>query len=188
AGARAARRLDLAPAPAWRHRMTSSASPHFYLLPADGAASATRLDSLALALLLLTGAVVLVVLVLTIGFAVRYRAGSDADRSNAPSQGRGIEIAWTLTPLLLFLGIYAWAAIDYVTGLGREAILAHEERLRDYAHERLGAMNSLRILGRAPGKGAILSFEMRGAHAHDVATVIDRAGIAVRAGTHCAQP
>lgn len=94
--------------------MTSSASPHFYLLPADGAATATRLDSLALALLLLTGAVVLVVLVLTIGFAVRYRAGSDADRSNAPTQGRGIEIAWTLTPLLLFLGIYAWAAIDYV--------------------------------------------------------------------------
>ena len=60
--------------------------------------------------------------------------------------------------------------------------------LAGYAHERLGAMNSLRILGRAPGKGAILSFEMRGAHAHDIATVIDRAGVAVRAGTHCAQP
>ncbi len=54
--------------------------------------------------------------------------------------------------------------------------------------ERLGAMNSLRIFGRAPGKGAIVSFEMRGAHAHDVATVIDRSGVAVRAGTHCAQP
>jgi len=80
------------------------------------------------------------------------------------------------------------AAIDYVNGLGREAILVHEERLGAYAHERLGAMNSLRILGRAPGKGAIVSFEMRGAHAHDIATVIDRAGVAVRAGTHCAQP
>lgn len=89
-------------------------TPHFYLLPADGAASAVRLDSLALALLLLTGAVAVIVLALTIGFAVRYRAGSDADRSNAPSKGRGIEIAWTLAPLLLFLGIYAWAAIDYV--------------------------------------------------------------------------
>jgi cytochrome c oxidase subunit 2 len=89
-------------------------SPHFYLLPEDGAASAVRLDSLALALLLLTGAVAVIVLALTIGFAVRYRAGSDADRSNAPTKGRGIEIAWTLTPLLLFLGIYAWAAIDYV--------------------------------------------------------------------------
>lgn len=89
-------------------------------------------------------------------------------------------------PILEAVGL--GAAIDYVTGLGRDAILAHEERLRDYAHERLGAMNSLRILGRAPGKGAILSFEMRGAHAHDIATVIDRAGVAVRAGTHCAQP
>lgn len=89
-------------------------TPHFYLLPADGAASAVRLDSLALALLLLTGAVAVIVLALTIGFAVRYRAGSDADRSSAPSKGRGIEIAWTLAPLLLFLGIYAWAAIDYV--------------------------------------------------------------------------
>ena len=72
--------------------------------------------------------------------------------------------------------------------IGRDAILPQENALRDYAMERLGAMNSLRIFGRAPGKGAIVSFEMRGAHAHDVATVIDRSGVAVRAGTHCAQP
>jgi cysteine desulfurase/selenocysteine lyase len=72
--------------------------------------------------------------------------------------------------------------------LGRDRIRAHETTLSDYAHQRLGAMNSLRILGRAPGKGAILAFEMKGAHAHDVATVIDRQGIAVRAGTHCAMP
>ena len=89
-------------------------TPHFYLLPEDAAQSATRLDSLALCLLLLTGTVALAVLGLMIVFAVRYRAGSDADRSNPPSEGRGIEIAWTLTPLLLFLGVYAWAAIDYV--------------------------------------------------------------------------
>jgi cysteine desulfurase / selenocysteine lyase len=49
-------------------------------------------------------------------------------------------------------------------------------------------MNSLRLIGRATGKGAIISFEMKGAHAHDVATVIDRQGVAVRAGTHCAMP
>ena len=49
-------------------------------------------------------------------------------------------------------------------------------------------MNSLRIFGRAKGKGAIVAFEMKGAHAHDVATVIDRQGVAVRAGTHCAMP
>ena len=54
--------------------------------------------------------------------------------------------------------------------------------------ERLGAMNSLRIFGNAPGKGAILSFALDGAHAHDVATILDRSGVAVRAGTHCAEP
>jgi cysteine desulfurase/selenocysteine lyase len=80
------------------------------------------------------------------------------------------------------------AAVRYMMELGRERIRAHEETISAYAHERLGAMNSLRILGRARGKGPILSFEMRGAHAHDVATVIDRQGVAVRAGTHCAMP
>jgi cysteine desulfurase/selenocysteine lyase len=80
------------------------------------------------------------------------------------------------------------AALRYMEAIGRDAIRAHEARLGDYAHERLGAMNSLRIIGRAKGKGAILSFEMKGAHAHDVATVIDRSGVAVRAGTHCAMP
>ena len=57
-----------------------------------------------------------------------------------------------------------------------------------YAMERLGEMNSIRIFGKAREKGAIVAFEMKGAHAHDVATVIDRAGVAVRAGTHCAMP
>jgi cysteine desulfurase / selenocysteine lyase len=80
------------------------------------------------------------------------------------------------------------AALDYMMALGRENILAHENRLRDYAHERLGRMNSLRIFGKARDKGAIISFEMANAHAHDVATVIDRAGVAVRAGTHCTMP
>jgi cysteine desulfurase/selenocysteine lyase len=80
------------------------------------------------------------------------------------------------------------AALDYMRDVGRDAIRAHEGALSDYAHERLSRLNSLRIFGRAPGKGAIVSFEMKGAHAHDVATVIDRSGVAVRAGTHCAQP
>ncbi|SDR51540.1 cysteine desulfurase [Rhizobiales bacterium GAS191] len=80
------------------------------------------------------------------------------------------------------------AAIDYVTALGKDKIRAHEEALRDHAHHVLSRMNSIRIIGNAPGKGAIVSFEMKGAHAHDVATVIDRAGVAVRAGTHCAMP
>lgn len=79
-------------------------------------------------------------------------------------------------------------ALDYMDSVGREAIAAHEADLRAYAHEQLGRINALRIIGNAPDKGAIVSFEMQGVHAHDVSMVIDRAGVAVRAGTHCAQP
>jgi len=89
-------------------------------------------------------------------------------------------------PIVQAIGLAA--AIDYVEAIGRARIRAHEESLRAYAQERLGAMNSLRIIGAAPGKGPIVSFTMDNAHAHDVATVIDRAGVAVRAGTHCAMP
>jgi cysteine desulfurase/selenocysteine lyase len=85
-------------------------------------------------------------------------------------------------------GIGLGAAVRYMMKLGRDNIQAHEAALSDYAHQRLGAINSLRILGRARGKGAIIAFEMKGTHAHDVATVIDRQGVAVRAGTHCAMP
>jgi len=60
--------------------------------------------------------------------------------------------------------------------------------LTTYAHERLREINSLRIIGTAKEKGAIVSFEMKGAHAHDFATIIDRSGVAVRAGTHCVMP
>jgi cysteine desulfurase / selenocysteine lyase len=80
------------------------------------------------------------------------------------------------------------AAVRFMMELGRERIQAHEAALSAYAHERLRGMNALRIIGQARGKGAIIAFEMNGAHAHDVATVIDRQGVAVRAGTHCAMP
>jgi cysteine desulfurase / selenocysteine lyase len=80
------------------------------------------------------------------------------------------------------------AALDYMRGIGLDNIAAHEADLRDYAMARLGEINSLRIFGRAKEKGAIVSFNMEGAHAHDISTVIDRAGVAVRAGTHCTQP
>jgi cysteine desulfurase/selenocysteine lyase len=89
-------------------------------------------------------------------------------------------------PIVQAIGL--GAALEYMESVGREAIAAHEAGLRDYAHERLRAINSLRIYGDAPGKGAIVSFEMEGIHAHDVSMVIDRSGVAVRAGTHCAQP
>lgn len=89
-------------------------------------------------------------------------------------------------PIVQAIGLAA--ALDYMDGIGRDAIAAHEARLRDYAHERLKAINALRIYGEAPGKGAIVSFDIEGIHAHDVSMVIDREGVAVRAGTHCAQP
>ena len=80
------------------------------------------------------------------------------------------------------------AALTYMQTIGRERIAAHEADLAAYAMQRLGELNSVRVFGTAPGKGAIVSFEVAGAHAHDVATILDRYGIAVRAGTHCAQP
>ena len=80
------------------------------------------------------------------------------------------------------------AAIDYVNSIGKERIAAHEHDLLTYAEMRLREINSLRMIGTAKGKGPLISFEMQGAHPHDVATIIDRQGIAVRAGTHCVMP
>ncbi|MCO6048743.1 cysteine desulfurase [Mesorhizobium sp. RP14(2022)] len=79
-------------------------------------------------------------------------------------------------------------ALDYMESVGRAEAAAHEGMLKDYAHERLRSINSLRIFGDAKEKGAIIAFELQGIHSHDVAMVIDRSGVAVRAGTHCAQP
>jgi cysteine desulfurase/selenocysteine lyase len=89
-------------------------------------------------------------------------------------------------PIVQAIGL--GAALGYMTELGRDAIAAHEHDVAEYAHERLSRINSLRLIGTAPGKGGIFSFEVKGAHAHDVATILDRYGIAVRAGTHCAMP
>jgi cysteine desulfurase / selenocysteine lyase len=80
------------------------------------------------------------------------------------------------------------AALDYMTSVGLANIAKHEMALHDYAISRLREINSLKIFGQAKRKGPIISFTMNGAHAHDVATVIDRQGVAVRAGTHCTQP
>jgi cysteine desulfurase/selenocysteine lyase len=80
-------------------------------------------------------------------------------------------------------------ALDYLQTLGMDNVAAHEAGLRDYAQKRLSGLNWLQVQGNAPGKGAIFSFTMDGAgHAHDVSTVLDKRGIAVRAGTHCAMP
>lgn len=79
-------------------------------------------------------------------------------------------------------------AIDYIESLGRDAIGAHEADLHTYAMQRIREINAVRIMGEAEDKGAIISFEVEGAHAHDISTLLDRSGVAVRAGTHCAQP
>ncbi len=89
-------------------------------------------------------------------------------------------------PIVPAMGLTA--ALDYVDSIGKDRIAAHEQSLLKYATERLSRINSIKIMGRPREKGALISFEMKNAHPHDVATVIDRSGIAVRAGTHCALP
>jgi len=89
-------------------------------------------------------------------------------------------------PIVETIGLAA--AIDYVQSIGMDRIAAHEQELLRYATARLQEIKGLRIFGTAKEKCAILSFVMDGVHAHDVGTIIDRAGVAVRAGHHCAQP
>jgi cysteine desulfurase/selenocysteine lyase len=80
------------------------------------------------------------------------------------------------------------AAVDYVTAIGMPAIEAHERRLVDHAMRRLSDITGLLLLGQAQDRGGVFSFALDNAHAHDLATLLDRAGIAVRAGRHCAEP
>jgi len=89
-------------------------------------------------------------------------------------------------PIVQAIGL--GAALDYIQSVGKARIRSHELELVKYAHSKLGQINSLRVIGTAKDKGPIVSFEMKGAHAHDIATVIDRSGVAVRAGTHCTMP
>jgi cysteine desulfurase/selenocysteine lyase len=80
------------------------------------------------------------------------------------------------------------AAIDYVNAIGFEAIAAHELSLTEHALARVSAVEGVTVIGTAQDRGGVISFTMAGAHAHDVATLLDRNGIAVRAGLHCAEP
>ena len=89
-------------------------------------------------------------------------------------------------PILEAIGL--GAAIDWLEGQDRAAIAAHEHAVYERAVEKLAGQNWLKIIGTAPGKAAVLSFAVEGAHAHDVAQILDRYGVAVRAGTHCAEP
>jgi cysteine desulfurase/selenocysteine lyase len=89
-------------------------------------------------------------------------------------------------PILEAIGL--GVALDWFMGFDREAVAAHEKALYDHVVARLDGLDWLRIIGTAPDKGAILTFVVEGAHAHDVAQILDRYGVAVRAGTHCAEP
>jgi cysteine desulfurase / selenocysteine lyase len=89
-------------------------------------------------------------------------------------------------PIVQVIGL--GAALNYMMQVGRENIAAHEADLAAYAMERLSGLNYVKLHGRAPGKGAIFAFSMDGLHPHDISTIIDRSGVAVRAGHHCAQP
>jgi cysteine desulfurase/selenocysteine lyase len=89
-------------------------------------------------------------------------------------------------PILEAIGL--GAAITYVNAIGYDAIAAHEAALTEHAIAELSRIEGLRIVGAAQDRGGVLSFTMQGAHAHDIATLLDRNGIAVRAGMHCAEP
>jgi cysteine desulfurase/selenocysteine lyase len=80
------------------------------------------------------------------------------------------------------------AAIDYVSQIGMAQVRAHEQDILSYAHQRLSAVDGLRLIGTAAGKSGVVSFTMDSAHPHDISTIIDNDGVAVRAGHHCAQP
>jgi cysteine desulfurase/selenocysteine lyase len=80
------------------------------------------------------------------------------------------------------------AAIDYVQDIGMDQIRDHEQDLLAYAHQRLSEVDGVRLIGTAPGKSGVISFVMDCAHPHDISTIVDRAGVAIRAGHHCAQP
>jgi cysteine desulfurase/selenocysteine lyase len=89
-------------------------------------------------------------------------------------------------PILEAIGL--GAALDWYGAFDRHAVAAHEQALYAHARARLEGVEGLRVLGEAPGKGAILTFTLEGAHAHDLAQIMDRYGVAVRAGLHCAEP
>jgi cysteine desulfurase/selenocysteine lyase len=80
------------------------------------------------------------------------------------------------------------AALDFLSGLDREAVLLHEEALLAHADEELGRIPGVTRIGTAPDRAAIVSFTVEGIHPHDVGTILDGRGVAIRAGHHCAQP
>ena len=114
------------------------------------------------------------------------------DMINTVSMG---ESTWAALPAKFEAGtppiaqaIGLGVALEYVSSIGLEGIAAHEIDLLTHATQQLSSIDGLRIIGTAPGKTSVISFTMDCAHPHDISTIIDRAGVSVRAGHHCAQP
>jgi cysteine desulfurase/selenocysteine lyase len=80
------------------------------------------------------------------------------------------------------------AALDYVSSLGWVSLLAHEEDVVNYAARSIGAIDGVRLIGTPAYRAGVVSFEVEGVHPHDAGTILDREGIAIRAGHHCSQP
>ncbi|WP_415235992.1 cysteine desulfurase [Sneathiella sp.] len=89
-------------------------------------------------------------------------------------------------PIVQAIGL--GAAINYVNAIGFDTIAAHEQKLLAYATDQLSQLNSVKIIGQAKQKAAIISFTMEGVHPHDIGTIVDQSGVAIRVGHHCAQP
>ena len=119
-----------------------------------------------------------------------YQGGGEMIASvstDAITYGEGAHKFEAGTPAILE-AIGFGAAAEWLMAQDRDAIAAHEHALYERTEERLHGENGLRIIGDTPGKAPIFAFTVQGAHAHDVAQVLDRYGVAVRAGTHCAEP
>src|ERR1700712_5203567 len=95
---------------------SQAADPTFSLIDQSASTLAPHTDALFVALLVICGVMALTLAVLVVWFSIRYRAGANPDRSNPPSHANGLEAAWTIVPMIMFLGIFVWAARDYTEG------------------------------------------------------------------------
>jgi cysteine desulfurase/selenocysteine lyase len=119
-----------------------------------------------------------------------YQSGGDMIRSVTFEKTRFNDIPFKFeagTPNIAG-AVGLGAAVDYLSRIGIDAVAAHEDRLLRYATDALASVEGLRILGTAAHKAGVISFVMDGVHAHDVGTILDQEGVAVRAGHHCTQP
>ena len=119
-----------------------------------------------------------------------YQGGGDMIRTVSFEESTWNDLPWKFeagTPNIAG-AIGLGTAVEFLTGLGLEAVAAHERDVLEYATEALDEMDGIRIIGTAPEKAGIVSFVMEGVHPHDVGTIADRHGVAIRAGHHCAMP